>query len=604
MRTPTREQQAVLESSARVRVVRSAPGSGKTWLVAELIRRELNNWSTRTNGIAALSFTRVGGDEIRSAVGYELGHPHFVGTIDAFLFRFVVRPFLQKCFPDFTAPRLIPGEWGAVHWGSCGPGRGATVGTSANRINLFGCVFIDEENDKAVVAHKPHPAQPLRPLGTSELSQVKTAKKQLWKRTGWLTHSDAALLASKILGHESLGEIIRAELLRRFPLIIVDELQDTGYFLGKSILLLVNESVTRSVLVGDPDQAIYEFNGARPDLFNRFDAVEGAVTLPLSNSRRFSSSVATVAAHLKDSGGSIGPADGKTGQTFLVIFDEMAIDIPRIVEAITTFHKGASITSIKVIARQTATVEALNMRSTKPAPKLGCPPLNHMQRAVIAFLQERQAAALAAARAAIELLVFQHEGVEETKLEELGIDPSRWRRMAIECLLRATGEEAIGNQYDWQAKIGRILEDELNKFELDPALWSTTSRIKPKKLTGWDKPCKDYLPQTPLSETEYKGVAVQTVHSVKGETHDVTVFVCPDKRANTCPSVRWWSTDEKDREEKRIAYVAMTRTQGDLIVCVSSNCYRRLTLNRSSFVESFVCKTVDEFVRIITSPRR
>ena len=141
MRTPTAEQQAVLDSPARVRVVRSAPGSGKTWLVAELIRQELDKWPTKTSGIAALSFTRVGGDEIRKAMGYELGHPHFVGTIDAFLFRYVVRPFLNKCFPSLATPRLIPGEWGAGIGRTTPENEQATFG---NGINLFGCVFIDE----------------------------------------------------------------------------------------------------------------------------------------------------------------------------------------------------------------------------------------------------------------------------------------------------------------------------------------------------------------------------------------------------------------------------------------------------------------------------
>src|SRR5688572_10931479 len=103
MRTPTIEQQEVINSRTRIRVVRAAPGSGKTWLVAELIRDELSRWPTRSNGIAALSFTRVGGDEIRKATGQELGHPHFVGTIDAFLFRYVIRPFLQKCFPELAS---------------------------------------------------------------------------------------------------------------------------------------------------------------------------------------------------------------------------------------------------------------------------------------------------------------------------------------------------------------------------------------------------------------------------------------------------------------------------------------------------------------------
>lgn len=110
MSTPTPEQKAVLENRARVRVVQAVPGSGKTWLVADLIRKELIQWKPKYSGIAALSFTRVGGDEIRRAVGYELQHPHFVGTIDSFLFRFIVRPFLKQVYRSIAMPRLIPAE--------------------------------------------------------------------------------------------------------------------------------------------------------------------------------------------------------------------------------------------------------------------------------------------------------------------------------------------------------------------------------------------------------------------------------------------------------------------------------------------------------------
>lgn len=93
-----------------------------------------------------------------------------------------------------------------------------------------------------------------------------------------------------------------------------------------------------------------------------------------------------------------------------------------------------------------------------------------------------------------------------------------------------------------------------------------------------------------------RSVPVTTVHGVKGETHDVTIFVCPDTNAEHCPSTIWWSQDEKEREERRIAYVAMTRTQGDLILCVSDDCYGRLCESRKPFVDSFECMTVDEFV--------
>ena len=357
--------------------------------------------------------------------------------------------------------------------------------------------------------------------------------------------------------------------------------------------MLLEESAARGVLVGDPDQAIYEFNGARPDLFRCFETIVGAVTLPLSNSQRCASAITAAASHLKDSGGSVGPAHDKAGRAFMVRYSNMTADIPRIVDAVTTAHKCAS---VKVIARHTATVEALVGRNAKVAPKLGCPPLNHMQRAVVAFRQGRQVAALAAARAAIDLVVFEREGVEDAKLEEHGIDPSRWKRLAVECLLRANVLTATGNLYDWQIEVSKILDEKLGGFGLAPSLQITPGKLKPKKLSDSDKPCGDYLPMVCVSAVGASDVPIKTVHGVKGETHDATILVCPDaKRADHCPSTVWWSGNEKDREERRIAYVAMTRTQGDLIVCVSDDCFRRLSASRKPFVDSFECLTIDEY---------
>lgn len=591
MRSPLPDQQAVLASPARIRVVRAVPGSGKTWLVAELIRQELSNWQTKTSGIAALSFTRIGGEEIRKAVGHDLDHPHFVGTLDAFLFRYVIRPFLQRCFPTyFATPRLVPGEWEAGHWVKYGRNQPTTVGKN---INVLECVFIDEKDNKPEIARKPHPTQPLRRLVDQERKAVLEGKKKLWKQTGILTHSDAALWASVLIGHRQFGAAIRADLVRRFPLIIVDELQDTGYFLGKSIRQLLEEPTVRAVLVGDPDQAIFEFNGARPDLFEGFELIEGAITFPLASSQRCPPSIAATASNLKDSSGSIGAAQDKTGKAILVRYTNLVEDVSQLVKAVKTI-KG--IANIKVIARQNSTVVNLVGQSATLAPKLGCQPLNHMHRAVISFRQGRQVAALATSRAALELAIFQYEGVEDEELKKHLVDPDKWKQLAVESLLRANVVPETGDVYTWQKEVGKILEDKLSTFGLIQPLQITPGKLKPQKREDWDKPCADYLPQNQASNSVLSEVPVQTVHGVKGETHDITVFVCPNANASHCPSVVWWSTDEKDREERRIAYVAMTRTSGDLILCVTEPCYDRLLTSHPEFVSSFECMTSAEYV--------
>ena len=70
METPDPQQISVLEDTSRIRVVKATPGSGKTWLVAKEIQNQISNWGSRAGGIAALSFTNVGGAESRKAVGH------------------------------------------------------------------------------------------------------------------------------------------------------------------------------------------------------------------------------------------------------------------------------------------------------------------------------------------------------------------------------------------------------------------------------------------------------------------------------------------------------------------------------------------------------
>ena len=591
MRTPTSEQLVVLENKARIRVVRAAPGSGKTWLVAEVIRQALNTWSKRTSGIAALSFTRIGGDEIRKAMGYELDHPHFVGTIDAFLFRYIIRPHLRRVFSWFAEPRLVIGEWGAEHWDRLG----SDQSTNVNKINLFGCAYIGEENGQEVIAHKPRRALQLQRLTGNDLIRVRTEKKGIWQRCGLLTHSDAAFWVSKILEEPTFGPVVCAEVIQRFPFLIIDELQDTGYFLGKSIRLLLENPNANGVLVGDPDQAIYEFTGARPDLFNGFETIAGAISLPLANSQRCSSAVVGAATHLKDSPGLIGPAQGRTGRAILVRYSDMTLEVSKLVEALRTSRPTAD---LKVVARGTTTVEHLAGRRVGDTPSLHSPPLRHMHRAVVAFRRGRNYSALAAARSVLDRAVFQHEGVSDEELAAASIDPRDWKALAVRCLLHANAIAITGTTFDWHTRAGEIIDREISRFHLDPCITFEAGKLKPKKREGWDKPSSDFLPQPNTASQALAGISIQTVHGVKGETHDVTVFVCPPSiQAARCPSFVWWSTNDKDREEKRIAYVAMTRSQEDLVVCVSEDCYIRLAASRQAFVKEFECMTAIQYLR-------
>lgn len=598
MSTPTLEQQAVLDNQARVRVVRAAPGSGKTWLVAELIKKELAQWRADPGGIAALSFTRVGGEEIRRAVGYDLHHPHFVGTIDAFLFRFIVRPFLKQVIPALKLPRLIPAEWEPNKWQKGTNNTNFTVrvgnGNGAKVFNLFNVCFLGQDEGKPLIACKQWDWDPIVPLDAQASAAILKAKQDLWKKHGLLTHSDAAFLASEILGNQTHGPIVRAELVRRFPLIIVDELQDTGWFLGQCILQMLTESSVRGILVGDPDQAIYEFNGARPDLFDRFTGLDGTEQLPLGRTLRCSPAVCKVAEHLAEPGRGIEPAQDRTGHAFLLSYNSLETDVHKLCDWLASRSDNGV---VKTVARHTKTVERIAGLAVKETPKLRSVPLNHLHRAVNNFRRGRQVAALAAARGALECAAFGHQGIMPDELFRRRIDPAVWKRECVEALLEANSEVA-GETFElWGKRVADFVQKRLAVLVPTDKDGNGPRKIR---LPGNDVKTEtrhDYLVAMASSLPKGSHVAVQTVHGVKGETHDLTVFVCPEPNPESrCPSLVWWSNANVDQEERRIAFVAVTRTRGDLIVCVSEQCLARLQNDRAGFVELFECMSIDDLI--------
>ena len=609
MRSPTNEQQAVLDSTARIRIVRSAPGSGKTWLVAEVVRRELDAIRHQGGAIAALSFTRVGGNEIQRALSYNLDHPHFVGTIDAFLFRYVVRPFLQRAHSDHSPPRLIPADWNPTKWTKQPGGSAWETRIDSRNYNILEACFVGEDATGPVLAHPQEHQRPIERVSSNVRNSIMRDKRRIWKTLGWVTHSDAAFLASELLSHPTYGPAIRSSLIRRFSMLIVDELQDTSFFQCKCIQTLLSEPSSRGVLVGDPCQAIYEFNGARPDLFRDFERTQGAVVLSLTRSRRCPSAVAACAIQLMDPPGPFLPDGDRVGRAFLVQYTEMTADVERLVRAIRAANPTAN---AKVVVRRNKTAYELKSGKAEEIGKLRCPALTHLAEAVQSFRCGHQTKALYGARAAIDLAVLRREGITDEHLEGTGINAQSWKALAVKCLLNADTLDSSQTMENWQTSAGVMLDNAIRAFGLPPVLSESfvPGRLKPFHLTGKqrikakaDKIFSAFAPRRAALAVTSDLMPVETVHAVKGETHDITIFVCPDlSNSDRCPSEAWWSTNAVQLEERRIAFVAMTRTRADLVLYVSNAAYSRLCRKQPTFAGAFEHKTVDECIVAFTPP--
>lgn len=558
-------------------------------MVAEAIRDELHSWRPGQGGIAALSFTRVGGEEIRGALDRGMPHPHFVGTIDAFLFRYVVRPHLRALDPNAKTPDLIAAEWQPAEiW---------TSKTVCRGINPYACVWTGRDASNNPVLARVNRFGGATELAKHEQEAVVAFKRELRRKHGRITLSDSALFASMILAHAKHGAAVRGEIVRRFPLIIVDELQDTGVFLAESIRALLEEPSARGLLVGDPDQAIYEFNGASPHSFDSFTALPGAEVLELATTQRCPAQTAGVASHLKRSGGSLAGASGRAGRALLVRYQNMVRDVAAVVQA-SRLDGGRDV--VKVVARNNATVDELRGRSGSDVPSLGCRPAALLQRSARNFRRGKYVTALAAARTALELLILEGEGFTDDQLRSRGVDPAQLKDVAIRCMLAVNDMPTTGTAIEWQTKALGVLSSHAAVLCTGLGLPAPKDVKRPRKNPGHDEPVASSIPSTTDDTRQLFGVPVLTVHGVKGETHDVTIVVAPPTSGKAgskrCPSVLWWPTGTSEDEERRVAYVALTRTRRDLVLCVDEPAFLRLQADRPEFVAGFECFTVGEYV--------
>ena len=122
----------------------------------------------------------------------------------------------------------------------------------------------------------------------SELIEMK------WKHfnAGKVNQADATYFAFRILNeYPSIAQNI----VRRFPILIIDEAQDTTELQMAIIDIFSRYGANSIMLIGDPDQAIFEWNTANPHLFMEKYNSPDWHSLDLSENRRSSEKICQLA---------------------------------------------------------------------------------------------------------------------------------------------------------------------------------------------------------------------------------------------------------------------------------------------------------------------
>lgn len=280
--TPTAQQENVIchEGSA---FITACPGAGKTHVMVERARHILRSRHDG-RGIALLSFTRaaVSGLEDRLRRGALLGSPifpHFIGTFDSFIWRFLVAPF---GIPETEAvPRLVPDK------GSCI----VKPFDQAQPLPLSCFDRITGKIDAAAALRSGFDVSKRKPahIKASETSALKMQTRFLER--GELDFDDARALAITRCAEIDFAARLSSALAARFHEIIVDEAQDCNPADLEIIKWLRDAGIPTKVIC-DPHQSIYEFRGGVTDhLFAFADTFANDDRLGMSGNFRSSDNI-------------------------------------------------------------------------------------------------------------------------------------------------------------------------------------------------------------------------------------------------------------------------------------------------------------------------
>lgn len=243
-----KQREIVFEKSGKY-VVRACPGSGKTYCVSAKLAKLVSEWKSPHQGVATISFTNVAWQEIdkkyREVFSKDstVAYPHFIGTIDSFINKYILLPFGHLVLKCSKRPILV------------GEPHGMWTGRYFSE-SFFDNLTYDINGN--LYALNPR----VMPNNWENNAQIVGAKNRLVK-AGFVNQSDANYFAMKILRE---FPIIAQSIALRFPAFIIDEAQDTSEIQMRIIDSLIENGLNEVVMVGDPDQAIFEWNDARPDL--------------------------------------------------------------------------------------------------------------------------------------------------------------------------------------------------------------------------------------------------------------------------------------------------------------------------------------------------
>ena len=312
--------------------VAACPGSGKTTVLLAKLKLLADKMPLENGaGICVLSHTNVAVDEIKNRLAdYAdklLSYPNYIGTIQSFIDRFVTMPYLRNISGQNVqvvdtltyAQHMLNWiernkKYYALNWVielNFRPGnqfKSKLDYIQALNIRSDGALCVGKQSKALAGAGKP---------STKQYTELRT---ELLKKEGIIRYQDAYAYANAAIA-ELLTEYTDL-FSSRFQYVFIDEYQDCDEHQRHIIDAMFDASKCAVFKIGDSDQAIYNSaDNLTPDW------VPHPNFLPIMTSCRFNQETANVICQLKKGEKNIVTLAGETGvKPVLLVFSPEMID--------------------------------------------------------------------------------------------------------------------------------------------------------------------------------------------------------------------------------------------------------------------------------------
>lgn len=544
--------------------LKACPGSGKTEVVAAMVARIVQGWSRSPSGIAVLTFSNSATDELRNRIhkylGEPIGMPHMIATFDSFVLNRLVASIaseitgytgkegdfririLDKTADIYRTRKSICDRWISACKYDYDLGAARFVFSTGERSldNQLNAAAIDQETFKDLIA----------------------TKKRLWKG-GFATFGDIDMLALKAFKDKKF-DAYYSRIARRFPLVIVDECQD----LSAEQLRIVEHLTEFGIkfhFVGDLNQSIYGFRRSNPDKVTELMGKLKFEPYELKTNWRSGQDIVDLCTKILGGERISGNPDIASEQPRILEYKACPSELLPTIRAMTQAY-----TNVVLVARGHTTLQRLRNGETFEGIELLAVACIGASTGNLKDIKD-------------SLRTFAKWLANKLELEVTKVGPycpivmeSRlaWRKFIHESLKFMVANGAGNSDQTWSAwvrtaklAIRQLPDQPFVPMELRDVLDGLRGLNLVARKGQGGKPVTVRVVSQEMLEGLPDTLRYETIHQVKGETHDVTVVVSSQQPGVHQSHWQDWLRDRRS-EAARFAYVASSRPQHMLIWAV------------------------------------